>query len=54
MITAEHKFASDMQALLVGAPRVVVGFRDYHGQLTAVQEFETQTIPALVQGKVSS
>lgn len=44
---------SDMQSFLLGAPHVVVGFRDQSGKLVAHQEFQTLQMPRLVRGKVS-
>ena len=37
------------QSVLLGVPKIVVGFRDRHGVLRSLEELETGIIPSLVQ-----
>ncbi|KAI9142189.1 RAI1 like PD-XK nuclease-domain-containing protein, partial [Paraphysoderma sedebokerense] len=39
------------QSFLAGIPKIVVGFRDPHGNVKSVQEFKTLELPRLVRGK---
>ena len=38
-----------IQSFLLGVPKVIVGFRDEHGILRRLQEFDTQSIPDTVK-----
>lgn len=38
------------QSFLLGVPKIVYGFRDDNGRLKSIEEYNTESIPALVKG----